>query len=517
MAKQFICTTTYPIVETKQGKIRGFVEDGTFKYYGIKYANAKRWEMPTDPDNWDGVKDALGYGYTCPLLMQDVPGAGEMKVPHRYWPQDENCQYLNIWTQSIDSKAKKPVMVWLHGGGFFAGSGIEQQAYDGTNLSVKGDVVVVTINHRLNILGYLDLSEYGKKYWNSANVGSADMVAALKWIHENIAGFGGDPDNVTLFGQSGGGMKVYSLMNTPAADGLFHKGIVMSGVMDYHAPAKKPSRKPLVDALLKETGCKNVDALAKLPFDELGKAYNKVAPKLREKGEYVGAQGPEKNEWYPGDPFEVGWTEHAKTIPMMAGTVLCEFLGFMPGRPDRHTMNSKVQKEFVEQFHKGHSKEVMAAFKKAYPGKTVSDLCAIDTVMRPATKKLINMHAKVASAPTYSYVFAWEFPLDEGAGAWHCSDIPFAFANAELVPVCNVPGVSDRLEHQYASAYLNFAKYGNPSDPSLPQWPACTAKDEYTMIFDTECEVRKNYDNKLMELCKEFGPKFNFGAVKVEH
>ena len=114
-------------------------------------------------------------------------------------------------------------------------------------------------------------------------------------------------------------------------------------------------------------------------------------------------------------------------------------------------------------------------------------------------------------------MFAWEFPLDEGAGAWHCSDIPFAFANTELVPVCNMPGVSDRLEHQYASAYLNFAKYGNPSDPSLPCWPACTAKDEYTMVFDTECEVRKNYDNKLMELAKEFGPKFNFGAVKVEH
>ena len=210
MARQFLCSEATTVATTK-GKLRGCQLDGTYIFQGIKYADAKRFGMPCPVKPWEGVKDALSYGYVCPLLNQDVPN-GELMVPHRYWPMNENCQYLNIWTQSLEKSAKKPVMVWLHGGGFAAGSSIEQVAYDGENMSKYGDVVVVSLNHRLNILGYMNLSGYGEKYANSGNAGSADMVAALRWIHDNIESFGGDPDNVTLFGQSGGGMKVWSLM-----------------------------------------------------------------------------------------------------------------------------------------------------------------------------------------------------------------------------------------------------------------------------------------------------------------
>ena len=153
-------------------------------------------------------------------------------VPHRYWIQNENCQNLNIWTQSLDKMAMRPVLVWFHGGGFSMGSSIEQKAYNGENMSKYGDVVVVTVNHRLNILGYLDLSQYGEKYADSANAGQKDLIAALKWIKENIKEFGGNPQNVTIFGQSGGGMKVSGLMQMKEADGLFQKGIIMSGVPD---------------------------------------------------------------------------------------------------------------------------------------------------------------------------------------------------------------------------------------------------------------------------------------------
>ena len=153
-------------------------------------------------------------------------------VPHMYWSEKEDCQNLNIWTPSIRDGRKRPVMVWLHGGGFSAGSSIEQLAYDGENLSRAGDVVVVSVNHRLNVLGYLDLSPFGEKYQDSANAGNLDLIAALEWIRDNIEGFGGDPENVTLFGQSGGGVKVWSLLQMPEADGLFHKGIIESGVVD---------------------------------------------------------------------------------------------------------------------------------------------------------------------------------------------------------------------------------------------------------------------------------------------
>ena len=516
MARNYVCTSTTPIVQTTAGKLRGFQLDGTYTFYGIKYADAKRFQQPTPVKPWEGVKDALGYGYVCPMLTQDKPGAGELKVPHRYWPMDENCQYLNIWTQSIDKNAKKPVMVWLHGGGFFAGSSIEQVAYEGDSLSKFGDIVVVTLNHRLNILGYMDLSPFGEKYENSCNAGNADMVAALQWIHENISAFGGDPENVTIFGQSGGGMKVYTLMQTPAADGLFQKGIVMSGVMDRKAEPKADGRY-IVKALMEELKLKEVEELETVPYADLAQAYNKVSPAVAAEGHYIGGAGPAPNDFYLGDPFVIGFTDHAKTVPMMAGTVLGEFLGFGPGNPDRLTMTDEEAKAMVAAVYGEHADEAIALFKKAYPDKTLCELMILDTVMRPATKNLIDLHAHATESPTYSYQFTYTFPIDAGSGPWHCADIPFVFHNAERVPVCNLPGVSDRLEHQVASAFVNFAKYGDPSDPSLPAWPACKPGEEPCMIFDENCEVRVNHDNELLKVAAQYGPQFSFGKTKVEH
>ena len=180
-------------------------------------------------------------------------------VPHRYWPQDEHCQSLNIWTNKLDPEAKKPVLVWFHGGGYAAGSSIEQVAYEGVSIAKKGDSILVSVNHRLNILGYLDLSPFGEKYKNSANAGHADMVAALQWVHDNIALFGGDPENVTIFGQSGGGMKVIDLMQIPAADGLFQKGLVMSGVMeDDPLGAGEKDGTEIITAMMKALGFDDV-------------------------------------------------------------------------------------------------------------------------------------------------------------------------------------------------------------------------------------------------------------------
>ena len=520
MAREFLCTKTEPVVETKAGKLRGFRLDGTYAFHGVKYADAKRFHQPEPVKPWEGIKNALAYGYVCPMLRQDEP-SNELMVPHRYWPLDENCQYLNIWTQSLDPKAKKPVLVWLHGGGFAAGSSIEHIAYEGENMSKYGDVVVVSLNHRLNILGYLDLSPFGAEYENSANAGNADMVAALEWIHENIENFGGDPENVTLFGQSGGGMKVWTLMQTPAADGLFHKGVVQSGCIEGFVQADDTDGTAIVTALMEELGTDDVKTLETIPYAQLAAAYNKVMPEVAKTGVYVGGN-PKANGWYVGDPCVVGFTEHAKTIPVMVGTVLGEF-SFMPALDPEEKADAVLIEEKLQKMYGEHTEALKALFKKAYPDKDISDLLFIDSIFRAPSIDFLHKKAQHPESGTYSYLMSYTFPYDGGHIAWHCSEIPFVFHNTSLVAAFNEPGVTDRLEKQMCDAWLNFARTGKPSSDELPDWPACTPDDEATMIFDKTCEVRHNYDHELIALHKKAAPPFFFGGgddeeeQKIQH
>ena len=505
MGDCFYCSKAEPVVQTKAGKIRGFKMNSTYTFHGIKYADADRFQMPREVKPWKGIKNALAYGYVCPMLMQDHP-LMEVMIPHRYWPMDENCQYLNIWTQSLDPEAKKPVMVWLHGGGFFAGSSIEQVAYEGEHLSEYGDVVVVSLNHRLNILGYLDLSAYGEKYYNSANVGNADMVAALHWIQDNIAGFGGDPGNVTLFGQSGGGMKVYSLMNTPAAEGLFHKGIIQSGVIEEGKKEAGDDGTAIVEALLTELKLESVEDLETIPYYFLAEAYNKVSPKLQEKGLYVGGE-PRANSWYAGDPRRVGFTDGAKKIPVIVGSVFGEF-DFKPVLENRDELTREETMKLLEKCFQEDAEEIAAEFEKAYPNNRLVDVLSLDYIFRYASKDFIAKKSVHKEAPVYSYMFNYEFPYEGGKLAWHCSEIPFVFHNIDRIPICNVPGETDRLQERICGAWINFARYGNPSVPSLPQWSVCEPGKEAIMIFDNICEVKDNYDHRLMELLVKHAPAF---------
>ena len=516
MAKQFICSPDYPVVETRAGKLRGFVTDGTFTFHGVKYADAKRFQPPAPPQPWEGVRDALSYGYVCPMLDRETAN-GEIMVPHRYWPKDENCQYLNIWTQSIDRNAKKPVMVWLHGGGYSAGSSIEQIAYDGENLSRFGDVVVVTLNHRLNILGYLDLSPFGEKYQNSGNAGNADLVAALEWVHENIAGFGGDPDNVTIFGQSGGGMKVADLMQIPAADGLFHKGLIMSGIADAGLmPSCEGNGEKIVGAMLAELGLtvKDVEKLETLPYPELVRAYTKVMPAVAAAGGYVGG-APQVNDWFLGNPLQHGMREHAYGIPLMVGSVFGEFFSFAPAAFDKTALTPEEAAAIVGKVYGEHTQEALAAFANAYPGKNPTDLLVLDRVMRQPSKKLAAMHARGKKAGTYLYSFTLEFPIAHKI-AWHCADIPFFFHNTDKVEVCSIPGVTEKLEAQVFGAFVSFAKTGAPAQADLPEWPSVTEESEPTMIFDRECEIRSNYDDELLDLIDSILPPFDLMAMMAE-
>lgn len=507
MAHSFICDPKTAVVETTKGKIHGYVYDGIHMFKGIPYAKAKRFHAPEPVEPWEGVLETTNYGFVCPLLDFESKPMGELAVPHRFWVMNENCQNLNVWTPACDDK-KRPVMVWLHGGGFEAGSAIEQIAYEGENMAKLGDVVVVSVNHRLNLLGYFDMSAFGEEYKNSGNAGTDDIIAALQWIHDNIERFGGDKDNVVAFGQSGGGMKVTTLLQTPAADGLVAKGIVMSGVMDASFADQKGSGEELVKAVMGELNISTAKELEEIPYAQLAAAYKKVRPALQAEGKYVGG-APHPNAYYAGEPIGNGFRKETASVPLMVGSVFGEFASFAPNRYDRASMSAEDGWNAVKDVM---GEEAVTAlnplFEAAYPERNPVDLLTLDFMMRLPKQQYIKIRSGM-NPNTYSYLFNMDMPMEGGKTPWHCVDIPFFFHNTELVPVSQVEGVTERLEEEIFESTMAFARTGNPANPKLEGWKACTPDEEHTMVLGAKSGVRTNFDQELIPtLAKYMGPVF---------
>lgn len=311
-------------------------------------------------------------------------------------------------------------------------------------------------------------------------------------------------------------MKVATLMNTPAADGLFQKGIIESGVYEASIYQKEDGDgTEIVKALLEELklDASEIEKLETIPYYELANAYNKVEKKVAAKGCYIG-QGPLENDWFLGNPIKCGFTDHAKTIPVIVGSNIGEF-DFGPVVPGKHDMNREELITFLTRKYADATPELISLFETAYPDKSIADLWSVDTFFRPATIEFIRQKSEFSEAPTYSYQFTYEFPIDGGKAAWHCAEIPFVFHNIDRVAVCNVPGETDRLQERMTTAWINFARYGSPDTPSLPKWPASTPGDEATMIFDKTCEVRHNFDHKLVKKLSE--TEFNPMTPVVEN
>ncbi len=512
MEKVFCYENNHALVETTGGTVRGYSYNGLTIFKGIPYAQAQRWHAP-EPVIWKGVLDATSYGYVCPLLSTSKPN-GELKVPHRYWIMNENCQNLNVWTPALDDH-KRAVLVWLHGGGYEAGSAIEQLAYEGENMSREGDVVVVSINHRLNILGYLDLSDFGEEYANSGNAGGDDIIAALQWIHDNIEKFGGDPGNVTVFGQSGGGAKVTTLLQTPAADGLYHKGVNMSGVIGPVLADQKGSGKDIVEAMMKVLRVDDIKKMETIPYELLAAVYNKLKPEFVKAGKYVGG-APHPNAYYVGEPVTNGFREETKDIPLMVGSTFGEFNGFGVENEERFALTEFERHMVVNGVIGDEAEEaIVPLFKKAYPNHVLPDLLTLDMIFRVPEIDYIKARRQI-SDQTYSYMFDLEQPMNVGTVPWHCSDIPYWFHNTELVPSTQRSGVTERIESEMFNALMAFAKTGNPSHEGIPAWKACTAEDEHTMIFSDSTRTGVNFDHELMEkMMKYMGPAAMANLAKL--
>ena len=507
MEKRFVYDEDVALVETGCGKVRGYFYDDVYIFKGIPYAKAQRFHAPEPIDPWEGIFEATSYGYVCPLLNLPKPN-GELLVTHRYWVMNEDCQNLNIWTPGLDG-VRRPVMVWLHGGGFTDGSSIEQLAYEGGNMCKLGQVVVVSVNHRLNILGYCDLSSFGEEYANSGNAGTDDLIAALKWVHDNIERFGGDPENVIVFGQSGGGVKVTTLLQTPAADGLYAKGIIMSGVIDDGLLMDgKGSGEKLGRALMDELKVDNVKALETVPYDLLAAAYNKVMPDLKNAGEYIGCS-PYVNVFYKGEPVKNGFRKETEHVPLIVGSVFGEFGSFAPTPYKRSGLTKEEGIKIVEQeVEKEESKELIRLFQKAYPERNPVDIMTMDFMFRRPEIDYIRERSK-CSGRVWSYLFHLDMNFDGGRTPWHCADIPYFFHNTQYAPYTQEEGVTERVEKLIFDSVMAFAKTGNPENPEVPKWDACTPDKESTLLIGKETTVRENFDHELIPVLEKcMGPVY---------
>jgi para-nitrobenzyl esterase len=510
------------VTQTASGKVRGYIHNGIYIYKGIPYAKANRFEVPQKPDPWDGIRSSMTYGPVCPLLTPTtrVTDENEFIFHHDWGYTNEDCLRLNIWTPAVNDARKRPVMFWIHGGGYTAGSSQELPSYDGESISRKGDVVLVSVNHRLNILGFLDLSEYGEKYKASANVSFLDLVAALQWVKENISNFGGDPNNVTIFGQSGGGGKVSTLMSAPMATGLFHKAIVQSGVWsDFQDQAIS---KRIGSAVLNESGLipSQVDSIQKVPYDKLAAAGAKALQKVREQ---LTAEGKPVG---PGLRFGWGPTidgmflQHNMTdpqalalssdVPLIIGSTKNEFMQSLRNPELRHGNEEKVREHLKTQW--GDKTEAyIAAVKKAYPNNTrPNDLVDIDGFFRRGMVAQANAKSSKSNAPVYMYLFTWQSPVMNGDyKAIHCMEIPFVMNNiARCEEMTGGGKEAYALADKVSQAWINFARSGNPNHKGLPSWPAYDSATGATMMFDNVSVIRNHPDKELLEIVSTTPPRF---------
>ncbi|WP_294069650.1 carboxylesterase/lipase family protein [Proteiniphilum sp. UBA1028] len=502
------------VVNTESGEVAGYIEKGVYIYKGIPYAQAERFMPPIAVNKWEGVRSSRSYGPTCPQAKR----TGWLNDEQAFafdWDDgyaDEDCMRINIWTPGINDYKKRPVMVWLHGGGYSAGSGQELPSYDGTNLAGDGDVVVVTLNHRLNVLGFLDLSAYGEKFKESGNVGLLDIVAALQWVNRNISYFGGDASNVTIFGQSGGGGKVSTLLATPSAKGLFHKAIIQSGAMLRTMEAKWSRR--IGTAVMRELGLNSseIDVLQQLPYDKLLAAGDRAVTEVRREAEkeghsaFIFGWAPTVDDnVLPSQPFSSRAPDQSKEIPVLLGSNLHEFCK-STYVPSLRNITREQAVERIRQKYGERVDEFLRAFEKAYSNYKPQDLIDIDFLFRPNTVELANIKSAQGGAPVYMYFFTWESPvLDGSLRSLHCMELPFVFDNVQKARHMTGGGAEAQLlAERMSGAWLSFAHTGNPNTEDLPDWERYTPEEGVTMFFDNTCEVKYNHDKELLDIVRLF-------------
>ena len=493
------------LAKTQYGKVRGFLDGGVLTFKGVPYgrttAGENRWLPAKPPEPWTDEYPALTYGANCPQTLH--PWTSIEQAFLLDWDDgwlSEDMLKLNIWTSSLSGK--RPVMFYMHGGGYSFGSSYELPSHEGAQMARHHDVVQVSVNHRLNILGFFDASEIGgAAYEDSANVGMADLVMALRWVKENIENFGGDPDRVMIYGQSGGGSKVTTLMGMPSATNLFHRAAAQSGGGG-NIPSKEQQRE-LARQLMKDLGLapNDIGSLQKMEWSKLFAAGNAAAAKINPAGPPMMGPGA------PGTP-RVGWSpcvdgkvinmrsffeaapEISKNVPILIGSV-SEEGNRMSSRPTEEEWHASLSKAYGED----KASAIIATLKRAYPQKaiqTLSYMCSGSPGlnglgMRNNVVKMAKLKHQLNAAPAFTYYFTWQSPIFDGVpGAWHTADLQFCFDNTKRCEqgTGNTPE-AQVLAKNMAASWASFAATGDPSIPGL-KWKPTDPETNRTMIWDKE-------------------------------
>lgn len=505
-------------VDIKPGTVIGQNNNGIYSFKGIPYATAKRFHSPKPIKKYEnGLQNALTYGTVAP---QDRTSNGNGKVNDFEFMTpsngtadmvaNENCQNLNVWTKNLDDK--KPVIVFFHGGGLMNGASSELSTYDGKYFVEKQDAVFVSVNHRLNVLGFLDVSEYGEQYKDSAIAGIQDCVVALQWVQDNIEKFGGDPSNVTILGQSGGGMKVTTLACMSDTVGLFDKVFVMSGLYSTSTKEDGLENTRLLVNYLNVPESKLMDTLNNMSYEELLHATTEAGC------QWNTAAGNGTYEKPLIDPDTGKINEYAAQRKWIWGTTYSEFTSnatelIATGNKELAINNTDDEKlkNLVSETYPVKTKELMEEFKKAYPNKNYAELlCLSNTPGMIDRGSDIDQENGILKAfndsdvEVYNYLVTYTFPFFDGVTMYHTGDIPFWFNSLDEVNYLIVGDDenANKLSQQMSSSLAAFIKTGNPSTKEL-DWKPYTSKEHHTMVFDINSELKTDFDTKLYSLIKE--------------
>ncbi|MDQ1191897.1 para-nitrobenzyl esterase [Brevundimonas vesicularis] len=467
-----------PVATTRHGRVRGYVDQGIKVFKGVRYGadtSARRFQPATPPQAWHGVVEATAYGHASPQKSDEAD-------------QNEDCLFLNVWTPALAYGGTRPVMVYVHGGAHANGSG-SSPLYDGVALCRRGDVVVVTLNHRLNIFGYNGLGQIlGGAYAASGSIGNLDLILALEWVRDNIAGFGGDPANVTVFGQSGGGGKLVTLMAMPRAAGLYHRLITMSG---QHVTAMGPQHAELrMRAVLDHLGltADRAGELATLPVGRLVEALQMADP-IEEGGMYF--HSVMDHDTLPRHPFVPDAPRESGHIPMIIGNTHDEARAFTAGDERNFhltwdTVAAKLAPEIVVDMN---AQYVVDWYRQRFPQMSPSDIFfAAATCGRSRPGHLIQAEERAKlNGPTWMYQLDFGSPVEPRLGAYHGFDIALAFDNCDKPGSKTGMGVEARkVAAAMSETFIAFARTGDPNNAAIPAWGRYTLPERATMIFDVD-------------------------------